>query len=80
MRCMVIVKANKDSEAGIMPSQELLTAMGKYIRGFGASDDAGDARVRSQDAQTVGKAEVRTSAAKAGCRGTRYGTTEVVPS
>ena len=30
MRCMVIVKANKDSEAGVMPSQELLTAMGKF--------------------------------------------------
>ena len=30
MRFMVIVKANKDSEAGIMPSTELLTAMGKY--------------------------------------------------
>jgi hypothetical protein len=27
---MVIVKASKDSEAGIMPSQELLTEMGKY--------------------------------------------------
>src|SRR5437667_9292408 len=30
MRFMMIVKANKDSEAGIMPSQELLSAMGKY--------------------------------------------------
>jgi hypothetical protein len=30
MRCMVIVKANKDSEAGILPSKELLTAMGKF--------------------------------------------------
>src|SRR6202158_2125784 len=30
MRVMVIVKANKDSEAGIMPSREILTAMGKY--------------------------------------------------
>ena len=30
MRFMVIVKATKDSEAGAMPSQELLTAMGKY--------------------------------------------------
>jgi hypothetical protein len=30
MRVMVIVKATPDSEAGIMPSQELLTAMGKY--------------------------------------------------
>jgi len=27
---MVIVKANKDSEAGILPSQEILAAMGKY--------------------------------------------------
>ena len=30
MRFMVIVKASKDSEAGKMPSQELLEAMGKY--------------------------------------------------
>ncbi len=30
MRFMVIVKANKDSEAGILPSKEILTAMGKY--------------------------------------------------
>ena len=30
MRCMVIVKASKDSEAGVMPSTELLTAMGKF--------------------------------------------------
>jgi len=30
MRVMVIVKATKDSEAGVMPSTELLTAMGKY--------------------------------------------------
>lgn len=30
MRFLVIVKASKDSEAGVMPSQELLTAMGNY--------------------------------------------------
>ena len=30
MRFMMIVKASKDSEAGKMPSKELLTAMGKY--------------------------------------------------
>jgi hypothetical protein len=30
MRFMIIVKASKDSEAGIMPSTELLTEMGKY--------------------------------------------------
>jgi hypothetical protein len=27
---MVIVKANKDSEAGVMPTKELLTEMGKF--------------------------------------------------
>jgi hypothetical protein len=30
MRVMVIVKADKDSEAGVMPDQKLLEAMGKY--------------------------------------------------
>jgi len=30
MRFMVMVKANADSEAGIMPSQELLTRMTKF--------------------------------------------------
>jgi hypothetical protein len=30
MRVMVLVKATKDSEAGIMPGAELLTAMGQF--------------------------------------------------
>ena len=30
MRVMVIVKASPESEAGVMPSTELLTAMGQY--------------------------------------------------
>ena len=30
MRVMVIIKANEDSEAGIMPSEKLLTEMGKF--------------------------------------------------
>ena len=30
MRFMILVKANKDTEAGVMPSEELLTEMGKY--------------------------------------------------
>jgi len=30
MRVMVMVKANKDSEAGTMPSEQLLTDMGKF--------------------------------------------------
>lgn len=30
MRVMVIVKANNDSEAGVMPSEQILADMGKY--------------------------------------------------
>ena len=30
MRFMILVKADKNSEAGVMPSTELLAAMGKY--------------------------------------------------
>ena len=30
MRVMVIVKANKDSEAGVMPDTTMLTEMGRY--------------------------------------------------
>lgn len=30
MRFMIIVKASADSEAGVMPSEELMTAMGNY--------------------------------------------------
>lgn len=30
MRFMILVKANADSEAGVLPSEQLLTEMGKY--------------------------------------------------
>jgi hypothetical protein len=30
MRCMIIIKATKESEAGVMPSTELLAEMGKF--------------------------------------------------
>ena len=30
MRFMVMVKANEDTEAGVLPSEELLTEMGKF--------------------------------------------------
>ena len=30
MRFMMLVKASKDSEAGVMPSKELLSSMGKF--------------------------------------------------
>ena len=30
MRVMVLIKSDKDTEAGVMPSEQLLTEMGKY--------------------------------------------------
>ena len=64
MRFMIIVKASKDSEAGKLPSQELLTAMGKYneelvkagimLAGEGLHPTSKGARVRfSGDRRTV---------------------------
>jgi hypothetical protein len=64
MRFMVMVKANKQSEAGEMPSTELLTAMGKYneelvkagvmLAGEGLHPSSKGARVRfSGDKRTV---------------------------
>jgi len=37
MRFMVLRLADKDTEAGIMPSQELLAAMGKYMEQLAAA-------------------------------------------
>src|SRR5438045_8872105 len=56
MRFMIIVKASTDSEAGKMPSQELLAAMGKFneelvkagimLAGEGLQPSSKGARVR----------------------------------
>ena len=56
MRFMVMVKATKDSEAGALPSEELLTAMGQYneelaragimLAGEGLQPSSKGARVR----------------------------------
>jgi len=48
MKVMVIVKASKASEAGEMPSQELLTAMGNYnlLAGDGLNPSSKGKRVR----------------------------------
>ncbi len=61
MRFMIIVKATKDSEAGVMPSKELLTEMGKYneelvragimLAGEGLHPSSRGARVRFSGAQ-----------------------------
>jgi hypothetical protein len=64
MRFMIIVKASTDSEAGKLPSPELLTAMGKYnedlasagimLAGEGLRPSSKGARVRfSGDRRTV---------------------------
>lgn len=56
MRVMVIIKASKDSEAGVMPSEKLLTEMGKFneelvnagvmLAGDGLQPSSKGARVR----------------------------------
>ena len=64
MRFMIIVKASKDSEAGVMPSEELLAAMAKFneelvkagvmLDGAGLQASSKGARVRfSGDKRTV---------------------------
>lgn len=61
MRVMVIVKATKDSEAGVMPSEEMFAAMGKFneelvqagvmLAGEGLHPSAKGKRVRFSGAQ-----------------------------
>jgi hypothetical protein len=56
MRFMVIVKANKDSEAGVLPDRKMLSAMGKFneelvqagvmLAGEGLQPSSKGARVR----------------------------------
>ncbi len=56
MRFMIIVKATKDSEAGVMPGEQLLTEMGKFneelvkagvmLAGEGLQPSSKGARVR----------------------------------
>ena len=63
MRFMVIIKANKDSEAGVMPSEELLTEMGKYneelakagilVAGEGLHPSSKGARVKFSGAKRI---------------------------
>lgn len=64
MRFMVIIKADKDSEAGVMPSEQLLAEMGKFneelvnagvmLAGDGLHPSSKGARVRfSGDKRTV---------------------------
>lgn len=64
MRFMVMVKANKDSEAGVMPSEEMLAAMAAFneemvragimVDGGGLQPSSKGARIRiDRDKRTV---------------------------
>ncbi len=61
MRVMVLIKANQDSEAGVMPGEQLLTEMGAYneelvkagvmLAGEGLKPSSAGARVRFSGSQ-----------------------------
>ena len=63
MRFMVIVKADKDSEAGVMPGKEILTAMGNFneelvkagvmLAGEGLQPSSKGARVKFSSGKTT---------------------------
>jgi hypothetical protein len=63
MRFMVIVKANKDSEAGVLPTEKMLTEMGKFneelvkagvmLAGEGLQASSKGARVKFSDGKTT---------------------------
>ena len=63
MRFMVLVKADKQSEAGVLPDKKILEAMGKYneelvkagvmLAGEGLHASSKGARVRFQDGKTT---------------------------
>lgn len=63
MRFMVLVKANKESEAGILPDEQILAAMGRYneelskagvmLAGEGLHPSSKGARVRFSGGQTT---------------------------
>ncbi|NJC70231.1 YciI family protein [Planosporangium thailandense] len=63
MRVMVLVKASADTEAGVLPSEEMLTAMGRYneelvksgvlLAGEGLHPSSKGARVRFSNGGTT---------------------------
>jgi hypothetical protein len=63
MRFMILVKADADTEAGVLPSEELLTAMGRYneelvkagvlLAGEGLHPSSKGARVRFSGGRTT---------------------------
>src|SRR5687768_1685248 len=63
MRFLILIKANEESEAGVMPSEELLTEMGKFneelvnagimLAGEGLHPSSKGARVRFSGGKTT---------------------------
>ena len=63
MRFIILIKANKDSEAGVMPDADILTRMGNFneelvnagimLAGEGLHPSSNGARVRFSDGKTT---------------------------
>ncbi len=63
MRFMILLKANEDTEAGVLPSEELLTEMGKFneelvnagvmLAGEGLHPSSRGARVKFSEGKTT---------------------------
>ncbi|MSU97843.1 YciI family protein [Pseudomonas mandelii] len=63
MRFMIIVKASPDSEAGVLPTEELMTAMGNYneeLTKAGILIDCDDLQPSSKGARVRFSGEKRT--------------------
>lgn len=75
---MILIKASRDSEAGVLPSDQLLTEMGKFNEelvqagvmqaGEGLHPSSKDARVRFSGPDRSGKRSLRSCARRrSGC-------------
>src|SRR5215472_8662048 len=78
MRVMVIVPGNKDSEAGVLPSKELFTEMGKFneelkkagvmLMGEGLHPTSKGVRVKFSEKKPTGHRRAIHRVQGAGCR------------
>ena len=62
MRFMVLVKASKDSEAGVLPDEKLLTEMGSTTRSGRKPASSLPPRGSSQARRARGSSSLETSA------------------
>ena len=74
MRVMVLVKATKESEAGVMPSTELLTAMGRFneeLAKAGILETCGGLKPSSHGVRVRFSGTARTVSRRPVCRNQR---------